>query len=150
MSERPVLEVNDLTVTFKTKYGSAAAVSGVSFKLAKGEKLGLVGESGSGKSVTSKSILRLLPSPPAQLRGSIKLDGEELLTKSEQEMCHCRGNRISMIFQEPMVSLNPLYTIGNQLGEVVRLHKKVSAGPRQTSKSLKCCAPWAFPARRPG
>ena len=126
MSERPVLEVNDLTVTFKTKYGSAAAVSGVSFKLAKGEKLGLVGESGSGKSVTSKSILRLLPSPPAQLRGSIKLDGEELLTKSEQEMCHCRGNRISMIFQEPMVSLNPLYTIGNQLGEVVRLHKKVS------------------------
>lgn len=126
MSERPVLEVNDLTVTFKTKYGSAAAVSGVSFALAKGEKLGLVGESGSGKSVTSKSILRLLPSPPAQLRGSIKLDGEELLTKSEQEMCHCRGNRISMIFQEPMVSLNPLYTIGNQLGEVVRLHKKVS------------------------
>ena len=126
MSERPVLEVNDLTVTFKTKYGSAAAVSGVSFKLAKGEKLGLVGESGSGKSVTSKSILRLLPSPPAQLRGSIKLDGKELLTKSEQEMCHCRGNRISMIFQEPMVSLNPLYTIGNQLGEVVRLHKKVS------------------------
>lgn len=126
MSERPVLEVNDLTVTFKTKYGSAAAVSGVSFKLAKGEKLGLVGESGSGKSVTSKSILRLLPSPPAQIRGSIKLDGEELLTKSEQEMCHCRGNRISMIFQEPMVSLNPLYTIGNQLGEVVRLHKKVS------------------------
>ena len=126
MSERPVLEVNDLTVTFKTKYGSAAAVSGVSFALAKGEKLGLVGESGSGKSVTSKSILRLLPSPPAQIRGSIKLDGEELLTKSEQEMCHCRGNRISMIFQEPMVSLNPLYTIGNQLGEVVRLHKKVS------------------------
>ena len=126
MSERPVLEVNDLTVTFKTKYGSAAAVSGVSFALAKGETLGLVGESGSGKSVTSKSILRLLPSPPAQIRGSIKLDGEELLTKSEQEMCHCRGNRISMIFQEPMVSLNPLYTIGNQLGEVVRLHKKVS------------------------
>ena len=66
MSERPVLEVNDLTVTFKTKYGSAAAVSGVSFALAKGEKLGLVGESGSGKSVTSKSILRLLPSPPAK------------------------------------------------------------------------------------
>ena len=126
MSERPVLEVNDLTVTFKTKYGSADAVSGVSFALAKGEKLGLVGESGSGKSVTSKSILRLLPSPTAQIRGSIKLDGEELLTKSEQEMCHCRGNRISMIFQEPMVSLNPLYTIGNQLGEVVRLHKKVS------------------------
>ena len=127
MSEQPVLEVKDLTVNFKTKYGSAAAVSRVSFELGKGEKLGLVGESGSGKSVTSKSILRLLPSPPAQVSGSVKLNGEELLTKSEKEMCKFRGNKISMIFQEPMVSLNPLYTIGNQLGEVVRLHKKVSA-----------------------
>lgn len=126
MEKCPVLSVKDLTVTFTTKYGSAAAVNHVSFDLQKGEKLGLVGESGSGKSVTSKSILRLLPTPPAYITGSIKLDGSELLTKSEKEMCSYRGNRISMIFQEPMVSLNPLYTIGNQLGEVIRLHKDVS------------------------
>lgn len=126
MNKQPVLAVEHLTVKFKTKYGSADAVSDVSFELKKGEKLGLVGESGSGKSVTSKSIIRLLPTPPAYITGSVKLDGEELLTKTEKEMCDCRGNRISMIFQEPMVSLNPLYTIGNQLGEVIRLHKKVS------------------------
>ena len=127
MQEQPILEVKDLTVNFKTKYGSAVAVNKISFNLNKGEKLGLVGESGSGKSVASKSIIRLLPTPPAEISGSVKLDGEELLTKSEREMCSYRGNRISMIFQEPMVSLNPLYTIGNQLAEVIRLHTKLNA-----------------------
>ena len=114
MQNEPMLCVQDLSVRFKTKYGSAAAVNHVSFSLKKGEKLGLVGESGSGKSVTSKSIIRLLPTPPAQITGSIRLNGEELITKT------------SMIFQEPMVSLDPLFPIGDQLGEVVRLHKKVS------------------------
>ena len=126
MQNEPMLCVQDLSVRFKTKYGSAAAVNHVSFSLKKGEKLGLVGESGSGKSVTSKSIIRLLPTPPAQITGSIRLNGEELLTKTERQMCRVRGNQISMIFQEPMVSLDPLFPIGDQLGEVVRLHKKVS------------------------
>ena len=90
-----------------------------------------MGESGSGKSVTSKSIIRLLPTPPAQITGSIRLNGEELLTKTERQMCRVRGNQISMIFQEPMVSLDPLFPIGDQLGEVVRLHKKVSPSPGQ-------------------
>ena len=109
MQNEPMLCVQDLSVRFKTKYGSAAAVNHVSFSLKKGEKLGLVGESGSGKSVTSKSIIRLLPTPPAQITGSIRLNGEELLTKTERQMCRVRGNQISMIFQEPMVSLDPLF-----------------------------------------
>lgn len=126
MNQQPLLCVDDLSVHFKTKYGSAAAVNHISFSMKKGEKLGLVGESGSGKSVTSKSIIRLLASPPAYITGSIRLNGEELLTMSEQQMCRIRGNKISMIFQEPMVSLDPLFPIGDQLGEVVRLHKNVS------------------------
>ena len=124
MTDQPLPSVEDLSVAFKSKYGSAAAVNHISFSLAKGEKLGLVGESGSGKSVTSKSIIRLLASPPAQITGSIRLNGEELLTKSERQMCEIRGNKISMIFQEPMVSLDPLFPIGDQLREVVLLHKK--------------------------
>ena len=127
MNQQPLLCVDDLSVHFKTKYGSAAAVNHISFSMEKGEKLGLVGESGSGKSVTSKSIIRLLASPPAYITGSIRLNGEELLTMSERQMCRIRGNKISMIFQEPMVSLDPLFPIGDQLGEVVRLHKHVSA-----------------------
>lgn len=126
MNQQPLLCVDDLSVHFKTKYGSAAAVNHISFSMKKGEKLGLVGESGSGKSVTSKSIIRLLASPPAYITGSIRLNGEELLTMSERQMCQIRGNKISMIFQEPMVSLDPLFPIGDQLGEVVRLHKAVS------------------------
>ena len=122
MQNEPMLCVQDLSVRFKTKYGSAAAVNHVSFSLKKGEKLGLVGESGSGKSVTSKSIIRLLPTPPAQITGSIRLNGEELLTKTERQMCRVRGNQISMIFQEPMTSLNPVFRIGAQLDEVIALH----------------------------
>ncbi len=123
---KPVLTVENLTVTFETKYGRAAAVNNISFSLQKGEKLGLVGESGSGKSVSCKSIIRLLQSPPAKVEGKIFLGEEDLLGKTEKEMCSYRGNRISMIFQEPMVCLNPLFTIGDQLSEVIRLHKGVS------------------------
>lgn len=125
MSE-PILTVEHLKVEFETKYGRAAAVNDVSFSLGKGERLGLVGESGCGKSVTSKSILRLLPSPPAQISGRVFFGGEDLLQKSEAEMLAYRGNRISMIFQEPMMSLDPLYSVGNQLVEVLRLHRKLS------------------------
>lgn len=125
MSE-PILKVENLNVVFRTKYGEAKAVNDVNFELRKGEKLGLVGESGSGKSVTSKSIIRLLQSPPAYVSGKITLDGVDLLSLSEREMTNYRGNRISMIFQEPMVSLNPLYTIGNQMSEILFRHEKIS------------------------
>lgn len=124
MSE-PILRVEDLKVVFHTKYGRAEAVNNVSFTLGKGEKLGLVGESGSGKSVTSKSIIRLLMSPPAEISGKIYLEDTDLLSLSEHEMTSYRGNKISMIFQEPMVSLNPLYTIGNQMMEILFRHEKI-------------------------
>ena len=126
MDAEEILKVEHLNVTFTTKRGIAKAVNDVNFTLHKGEKLGLVGESGCGKSVTSKSIMQLLPTPPAAYSGHIWFGGSDLLTKSDYEMSSYRGNRISMIFQEPMVSLNPLYTIGNQLLEVVHLHKQVS------------------------
>jgi len=125
MSE-PILKVENLNVVFHTKYGKANAVSDVSFSLKKGERLGLVGESGSGKSVTSKSIIRLLLCPPAEISGKIFLEGTDILTLSEKEMTSYRGNKVSMIFQEPMVSLNPLYTIGNQMMEVLLCHEKIS------------------------
>ena len=96
MQNEPILSLQDLSVRFKTKYGSAAAVNHVSFSLKKGEKLGLVGESGSGKSVTSKSIIRLLRTPPAQNTGSNRLNGEDLLTNNHRPMCRVRGNQISM------------------------------------------------------
>ncbi len=125
MSE-PILKVEHLNVVFHTKYGDAHAVNNVSFSLKKGEKLGLVGESGSGKSVTSKSIILLLQTPPAQVSGDISLHDVNLLELSENEMTSYRGNKISMIFQEPMVSLNPLFTIGNQMMEILFRHEKVS------------------------
>lgn len=124
MSE-PILNVEHLNVVFHTKYGKAAAVSDANFSLQRGEKLGLVGESGSGKSVTSKSIIRLLSTPPAEITGTITLDGVNLLALSEKEMTSYRGNKISMIFQEPMVSLNPLYTIGNQMAETLLRHENI-------------------------
>jgi peptide/nickel transport system ATP-binding protein/oligopeptide transport system ATP-binding protein len=119
-----ILDVKNLTVNFFTKYGNATAVRGISFDLGKGEKLGVVGESGSGKSVAVKSIIRLLQSPPAEITGSIIFDQKELLTLSEKAMTNYRGKNISMIFQEPMVSLNPLFTIGNQMIETIRRHNK--------------------------
>ena len=121
-----ILSVENLSVTFSTKYGRATAVNDVSFTLQKGEKLGIVGESGSGKSVTNKAIIRLLQSPPAYIEGTIKLHDTNLLALTETEMRRYRGNKISMIFQEPMTSLNPLFTIGNQLSEVVHLHDPCS------------------------
>lgn len=124
--ENTILQVENLNVIFHTKYGHANAVNQVSFTLRKGEKLGLVGESGSGKSVTSKSIIRLLQTPPAELKGHIYFHGTDLLALPEKEMRGYRGNKISMIFQEPMVSLNPLYTIGNQMMEVLFKHNSIS------------------------
>lgn len=122
-----LLEVKDLKTYFFTDDGVAPAVDGVSFSLAPGRTLGIVGESGCGKSVTSLSILRLVEQPAGKIvGGQIFFKGEDLLLKSEQQMHEIRGNEISMIFQEPMTSLNPVFTIGDQIGEVLRLHQGLS------------------------
>lgn len=119
-----LLEVKDLKTYFYTDSGVAKAVDGVTFSLDKGKTLGIVGESGCGKSVTSLSIMRLVdPATGRNEGGSIVFDGQDLLTLPEKEMRKLRGNRISMIFQEPMTSLNPIFTIGDQISESLKLHK---------------------------
>ena len=119
-----ILEIKDLYVEFHSLAGVVHAVNGVSFFMNKGEILGLVGESGSGKSVTALSIMGLLPEPFAKIpQGQILLNGQDLTRASEKEMRKIRGNRISMIFQEPMTSLNPILTCGSQVAESLRLHK---------------------------
>ncbi|MDR2727840.1 MAG: ABC transporter ATP-binding protein [Chitinispirillales bacterium] len=121
------LSVKDLQVTFTIQKRKAAAVSGVSFELGDTRTLGIVGESGCGKSITALSIMRLIPSPPGKIEsGKIHFGQKELLSLSEKEMCGVRGKSISMIFQDPMTSLNPVFTCGNQIAEVLRLHKGMS------------------------
>jgi peptide/nickel transport system ATP-binding protein len=123
----PILEVRDLHTQFSTLDGVVRAVDGVSFDVARGETLGIVGESGCGKSVTAMSILRLIPPETGRIAsGSIKFEGEELTTLSEEQMKRLRGHRISMIFQEPMTSLNPVLTVGTQIAENVVRHLGVS------------------------
>jgi peptide/nickel transport system ATP-binding protein len=122
----PLIEVDNLGVRLNTSRGPAQAVRGVSFSLKRGETLGLVGESGCGKSVTALSLMGLLPDS-AVVTGSIRLDGSELVGLSDADYCKLRGNRISMIFQEPMTALNPMHTIGHQVAEPLRRHEKYSA-----------------------
>jgi peptide/nickel transport system ATP-binding protein len=122
-----LLEVEALQTHFGTQDGVVRAVEGLSFHIDAGETLGIVGESGCGKSVTSMSILRLIQEPPGKIAGSIRFEGRDLLKVSEQEMRGIRGNAISMIFQEPMTSLNPVLTVGKQIGETVRLHQGMNA-----------------------
>ncbi len=119
-----LLEVKDLKTSFFTPSGEVKAVDGVSFNLDKGTVLGIVGESGSGKSVTAYSVMQILTKPGRIVGGSIKLNGEELVGASEEKMRSVRGNKISIIFQDPMTSLNPVFTIGNQLMEAIMLHTK--------------------------
>jgi peptide/nickel transport system ATP-binding protein len=123
----PLLEVENLHVKLQTHRGRAYAVRDVSFTLERGEALGLVGESGCGKSITAMALMGLLPEN-AEVAGSIRFDGEELTTKSDGEMGRIRGDRIGMIFQEPMTALNPVHTIGRQVAEPLRLHRAMSAG----------------------
>ncbi len=119
-----LLEVKDLRTSFFTDAGEVKAVNGISFNLEKGKVLGIVGESGSGKSVTSYSIMQILAPTGKIVGGSVKFDGQELVGAGEKVMKTIRGNRISMIFQDPMTSLNPTYTIGHQLMEAILLHTK--------------------------
>ncbi|MCH8280136.1 MAG: ABC transporter ATP-binding protein [Chloroflexi bacterium] len=125
-SQEVVLEVKDLRTYFRTRWGTVKAVDGVSFDLRRGETLGLVGESGSGKSVTMLSIMRLIPIPPGRIvAGTITLEGQDLLLLTESEMSKVRGSQIALIIQDPMTSLNPVFTIGNQVTEAIRIHQDI-------------------------
>jgi oligopeptide/dipeptide ABC transporter ATP-binding protein len=130
IDQQPLLEIDQLNVAFDTNRGQLRPVRDVSYSIFPGQTLAVVGESGCGKSVTALSILRLIPSPPGRvLGGAIKFDGNDLLSLSEKQMRDVRGKDIAMIFQEPMTSLNPVYTIGDQIAEAVTLHQGV--GTRQ-------------------
>jgi len=121
-----LLEVDHLRVTLQTSRGAADALRGVSFSLDRGQTLGLIGESGCGKSITALALMGLLPEG-AQVAGSIRFDSQELTTLDEAQLCRLRGDRIGMVFQEPMTALNPLHTVGRQIAESLRLHKDLSA-----------------------
>lgn len=122
---KPLLEVKNLRVEFDTQHGIAKAIDGLSFEVGAGEVLGIVGESGCGKSMTALSILGLVPSPPGRIvDGEIRLYGRDLVGLDNKAMRSVRGGEVSMVFQEPMTSLNPLYTVGNQIAETVRTHLK--------------------------
>ena len=128
----PLLQVRDLKTQFFTQDGVVKAVDGVSYDVEEGETLGLVGESGCGKSVTALSILRLIPHPPGKIvGGEILFEGEDLLKLDEEEIRQIRGNRIAMVFQEPMTSLNPVLTIGRQITEALELHLKLDRRRRR-------------------
>ncbi|MGC4112605.1 MAG: ATP-binding cassette domain-containing protein [Nocardioides sp.] len=122
----PLLEVRDLATHIVSRRGVVRSVDGVSFSVDRGRSLCIVGESGSGKSMTAKSIMRLLPAGAAIVRGSVELDGQDLVGCSERTMRGVRGRRVSMLFQDPMTSLNPVLTIGTQIVETIRAHRKVS------------------------
>ena len=118
-----LLEIENLQTHFRTRDGVNRAVDGVSFTVEAGETVAIVGESGCGKSVTAGSVLRLIPEPPGKIKGSIRFEGVDLLKLDERAMRDIRGNQISMVFQEPMTSLNPVLTVGRQIGETLRLHQ---------------------------
>src|SRR6266545_3518056 len=123
--EGNLLEVQDLVTEFRTEHGTVRAVDRLSFEIGPGQTLGVVGESGSGKSVTALSIMRLIPDPPGRIAGgAIRYRGRNLLDLADREMRDIRGHKISMIFQEPMTSLNPVFTAGDQVAEAVRLHQR--------------------------
>jgi peptide/nickel transport system ATP-binding protein len=127
MNEAPLTEVEGLRVAFESDRGHVTeAVSGIGFTLARGKTLGLVGESGCGKTVTALALLRLLPKDTARVSGSVRFEGRDLLKLPEREMQNLRGNRLAMVFQEPMTSLNPSYTVGDQIGEALSRHRGLS------------------------
>ena len=127
MSAAPLLAVADLRVTLATPRGPADALRGISFAIERGQTLGLIGESGCGKSITALALMGLLPDS-ATVSGSLRFDGRELVDLAEHDWCRLRGNRLAMVFQEPMTALNPLHTVGQQIGESLRLHKRLDAG----------------------
>jgi len=122
-----LLQIEDLRVTFNTRYGEVTALDGISMQVREGETLGVVGESGCGKSITALSVMGLIPTPPGRIAGgAIRLNGEDLTRASEARMRELRGAEMAMIFQEPMTSLNPVFTVGDQIAEAIMLHQNVS------------------------
>ena len=148
----PLLQVQGLTTAFRTEEGTFNAIEDVNFDLAEGEVLGIVGESGSGKSVTALSILRLIPDPPGRITGGdVRFAGEDLLRASKRRMRQIRGGEISMIFQEPMSSLNPVFTVGDQIIETIRYHESMSGrAARERAIELLDRVGIALPAQRLG
>ncbi len=135
----PLLEVNDLRTHFFTQDGVVKAVNGVSFHVDEGETLGIVGESGCGKSVSVLSVMRLIPQPPGKIvGGSVLFQGRDLLKASDDEIRQVRGNKIAMIFQDPMTSLNPVLTIGRQISEALELHLQHVRTTRPASGAPSC------------
>lgn len=128
MSKNNLLEIKNLAIHYMAEDGVVRAVENMNLEVGKGETLGLVGETGAGKTTTALGIMQLIPDPPGKIvSGEIIFEGEDLLKKSASELRKIRGNKISMIFQDPMTSLNPVMTVGDQIGEVIRLHQKVNA-----------------------
>lgn len=144
-----LLEIKDLCVQYKTHNGTVYAVNGVNLTLKRGETLGLVGETGAGKTTTALSILRLLPDRIGEIKsGSILLDGEEITKISEAEMRNIRGNKVSMIFQDPMTSLNPILPVGQQIGEAVLLHTDLNKEEREKRVDEMLTAVGLQPSRK--
>jgi peptide/nickel transport system ATP-binding protein len=144
-----LLSVKDLEVTFVTPDRTIHAVNGVSFDVKRGETLGILGESGSGKSVTLRSILKLHPAHRTKWSGSIKLEGDEILTMTGRDLADLRGNRVSMIFQEPATAFDPVFTIGQQISETVRRHTgKSDADAMKRAKDLLEMVRIPSPAQR--
>jgi peptide/nickel transport system ATP-binding protein len=145
---RAFLEVEDLTVHYSMEKKWVEAVNGVSFKLEKGKTLGLVGETGAGKTTIAKAIMRILPVPPAEVKGGkVYLDGEEILGLEEKSMLKIRGNKVSMIFQDPMTALNPIMTIGSQIAEVISLHNDLDKAAVK-KKAIEMLEMVGIPAER--
>ena len=131
-----VLEVSDLRVAFPTEGGTLFAVRGLNFTLRAGEVLGIVGESGSGKSVSSLAIMDLLP-PAAAIAGSVKFRGEELIGKNDEQLSEIRGQRISMVFQDPLSALTPVYTVGDQIAEALEIHHPEMSKAQVAARTLE-------------
>ena len=140
-----LLEVNNLKTYFYTRGGVVKAVNNVSFSIKAGETLGVVGESGCGKSVTALSVMRLITNPPGKIvDGHINFNGEDLLQKSAAALSDIRGSKISMIFQDPMTSLNPVFTIGYQLAETVKRHRKDVTNDQAWKRAVEMLDPYIF------
>ena len=145
----PLLSVKNLTVVFKTRFGEVPVIDDVSFSIAPGEILGIVGESGCGKTMTSLAIMRLMPEQGIVTSGSIRLSGEDLVLASEARMRDLRGNEISMVFQEPMTSLNPVFSVGEQIAEVLTAHQGLSKSEaREQAVELLESVKIPLPSRR--
>lgn len=144
-----ILNVKDLVIEFKTDEGIVHAVNGVTFSLEKGETLGLVGETGAGKTTTALGIMRLVPNPPGKiLSGSVEFEGVDLMTQSEKAMQKIRGDKITMIFQDPMTALNPILTVGSQIYEVVKLHNPQMSKKEAQQRAMEMLEIVGIPAER--